>query len=130
MWEPLQNLVFDDSLIAYQRPDPKPLPELEEEEEEEEVDEFFEWAEEQRHERRVELGRKVMEENNKRKARERSKLEIPKRSMRYSEDARERMDQAKYNRAVDREFTLTPRQAQILTAYSKGLRLKIYLNEI
>ena len=124
MWEPLQNLVFDDALIAYKRPDPKPLPKPELEEEEEEVDEFFEWAEEQRHERRLELGRKVMEEYHKRKARERSKLEIPKRSMRFSEDARERMDQAKYNRAVEREFTLTPRQAQILTAYSKGLRLK------
>ena len=62
MWEPLQNgLQFDDALIAYKRPDPKPLPkpELEEEEEEEEEDEFFEWAEEQRHERRVELGQKV-----------------------------------------------------------------------
>ena len=128
MWEPLQNLQFDDSLIAYQRPNPKPLPELkpelEEEEEEEEVDEFFEWAEEQRHERRLELGQKCMEEYHKRKARERSKLAIPKRPMRYSEDARERMDQRKYNRAVEREFTLTPRQAQILTAYSKGLRLK------
>ena len=126
MWEPLQNLVFDDALIEYKGPKSKPLPkpELEEEEEEEEVDEFFEWAEEQRHERRLELGRKVMEEYHKRKARERSKLEIPKRPMRYSEDARERMDQAKYNRAVEREFTLTPRQAQILTAYSKGLRLK------
>ena len=126
MWEPLDGLVFDDALIAYKRPDPKPLPKPkpELEEEEEEVDEFFEWAEEQRHERRLELGRKVMEEYHKRKARERSKLEIPKRPMRYSEDARERMDQAKYNRAVEREFTLTPRQAQILTAYSKGLRLK------
>ena len=65
-----------------------------------------------------------MEEYHKRKARERSKLEIPKRPMRFSEDAVERMDQRKYNRAVEREFTLTPRQAQILTAYSKGLRLK------
>ena len=124
MWEPLQNLVFDDALIAYKRPDPKPLPKPKPELEEEEVDEFFEWAEEQRHERRLELGRKVMEEYHKRKARERSKLEIPKRPMRFSEDARERMDQAKYNRAVEREFTLTPRQAEILTAYSKGLRLK------
>ena len=124
MWEPLDGLVFDDSLIEYKGPKskllPKPKPELEEEPE----DEFFEWAEEQRHERRLELGQKRMEEYHKRKARERSKLEIPKKSMRFSEDARERMDQRKYNRAVEREFTLTPRQAQILTAYSKGLRLK------
>ena len=34
------------------------------------------------------------------------------------------MDQRKYNRAIEREYTLTPRQAEILTAYSKGLRLK------
>ena len=67
MWEPLEGLVFDDSL-AYVKPKPQSLPEPKPEpkpEPVEEENEFFEWAEEQRHERRVELATKQMEEYHK-----------------------------------------------------------------
>ena len=39
---------------------------------------------------------------------------------RHSQDALERMDQRFYDKAREREGTLTPRQTQILTAYSNG----------
>ncbi|MYC28156.1 MAG: hypothetical protein F4X63_09230 [Nitrospira sp. SB0662_bin_26] len=43
----------------------------------------------------------------------------------FSEDALARMDQRRYNKQIEREGTITPKQAAYLTDYSNGLSLTI-----
>ena len=78
---------------------------------------FLQWSIESK-ERRAE----VLEENRK-NVKRKSKPPRVRKQAPYSEDALERMDQRRWEKQRAMEGTLAPRQAEMLTDYSKGLKL-------
>ena len=133
MWH-ITNLLEDAAKedLAFHRPKPQAIPKTptpkpeEEEKEKEELDPLLEEIEQQRHEHRVELGIHGIGLYHKRIARQKKRKHKPRgkgirRTFTYSDEARERMDQRSYERALQRQGTLTPRQREILTDYARGL---------
>lgn len=115
--------------LEFHRPKPqvipyKPTPRPEEEQEEDLISEINrEWREEAA-ERRADFARKTRE-RNKKMNKQRTKVPKPRKQKPYSEDALARMDQRRYNAEIKRQGTLTPRQKEILTDYSNGLRFDL-----
>ena len=128
MWhitDELEDAAKED--LAFHRPKPqavpyKPTPRPEEKEPDL-IDELNHAWREETAEIKAEYAQKTRA-RNKKLNKQRTKVPKPKK-FEYSEEAQARMDQRRYNAEIERQGTLTPRQKEILTDYSNGLRFDL-----